>query len=525
MPATVRRLRVRSRARPRAARIALDGRTLRLEDVEAIAGGARCEIARSARQRLRAARRIVDRAVHEQEQVYGVNTGFGRLAQVRVDDAQLGELQLNLVRSHAAGVGPPLPERVVRAIVALRINCLARGHSGIGERTLERLVALLDHGILPVIPEQGSVGASGDLAPLAHVALALVGEGEVLVGHRRRPAADALRAAGLAPLALEAKEGLALINGTQFMTALGVLATLEAERLATAADIAGAMSLEALKGSHRAFAREIHTARPHPGQLASAANLRRVLRDSAIERSHADCGRVQDCYSLRCMPQVHGAVRDTLAHVRGVLEIEVNASTDNPMVFAAERRLLSGGNFHGQPVSVALDHLATAVCSLATISERRTDRLLNPDLSDLPAFLAHEPGLHSGFMLAQVTSAALVSENKVLAHPASVDTIPTSASKEDHVSMGAHAARKAAAIVRHVRTVLAIELICAAQALDLLRPLRAGRGVEAARRAVRRVVPHLDRDRVPGPDIAAAERLVDSGALRAAVEAAAGSLR
>lgn len=515
----------RSSRTPRRPDVVVDGRTLTLEQVEAVADGATCALAREAALRVRASRRAVAAATRGGRQVYGVNTGFGQLAQVRIADDRLEELQLNLVRSHAAGVGRPLSERVTRAILVLRANCLARGHSGLRPETLERLFELLGARIHPVIPERGSVGASGDLAPLAHVALVLVGEGEVVHRGRRMPAAEALRRVKLPPLRLAAKEGIALINGTQVMTAIGILALLEAERLATAADLVGSMTLEALKGSHRAFDPRVHRARPHPGQGDSADNLRRLLRDSPIERSHADCGRVQDAYSLRCMPQVHGAVRDALAHVRRVLAIEVNASTDNPMVFADGGDLVSAGNFHGQPVALALDHLATAVCSLGTISERRIERLCNPDLSGLPAFLAKDPGLHSGFMMAHVTAAALVSENKVLAHPASVDTIPTSASKEDHVSMGVTAGLKAATIVDHVAHVLAIEALAAAQALDFLRPLRPGRGTAAVHRAFRREVRGMEADRFLAPDIERARRVIGSAALREAAEKVVGSLR
>ena len=505
--------------------ILLDGHRLTLEQVEAIADGASCALAPGARRAVRRARAVVERALDAPQHVDGVNTGFGQLADVPIASDRLEQLQQHLVRSHAAGVGPPLPERTVRAMLALRANCLARGHSGIRLETLERVVELLEAGIHPVVPSQGSVGASGDLAPLAHVALALTGEGEVLQAGRRLAARKALARAGIRPLRLAPKEGLALINGTQMMTAVGGLALLEAERLAVAADVIGAMSLEALRGSHRPFAREIHEARPQRGQLVSAANLRRILRASAIERSHAGCGKIQDGYSLRCMPQVHGAVRDTLAHVRAVLAIEINSSTDNPMVFADGEQLVSGGNFHGQPVSLAMDHLATAVCTLGTISERRIDRLLDPRSSELPPFLAHDPGLNSGFMLAHVTAAALVSENKVLAHPSSVDTIPTSAGKEDHVAMGAHAARHAERIIEHVATVLGIELLCAAQALDLLRPLVGGRGVESGRRLVRRHVAHLDVDRPLSDDIGRAAALVRDGELARAVERAVGPLR
>ena len=509
----------------RRGRVVLDGKSLTLEQIEAVADGASCKLASSVRREVRRSRKTVEQAVASGRQIYGVNTGFGQLARVRIRDDQLDRLQQNLIRSHSAGVGEPLPERIVRATMALRANCLARGHSGLRLETLERLVDLIDAGIHPVLPAQGSVGASGDLAPLAHLALALMGEGEVFHRGKRMPAALALKRARLAPAKFEAKEGLALINGTQVSCAIGCLALLAAERLAVAADIVGAMTIEALKGSHRAFARQIHRARPQRGQLVSAANLRRLLRDSEIERSHADCGRVQDSYSLRCIPQVHGAVRDTLRHVRSVLEIEANSSTDNPMVFADSGTLITGGNFHGHPVSLVMDHLATAVCSLGTISERRIDRLLNPDLSGLPPFLADDPGLDSGFMLAHVTAAALVSENKVLAHPASTDTIPTSAGKEDHVPMATHAARKAAQIVDHIGTVLGIELLCATQALDLLKPLTGGRGVEAARRAVRSRIKRLRGDRVLSGDLGLAKKLLLDDVVQRAAEQAAGPLR
>ncbi len=502
----------------------LDGERMSLEQVEAIADGHACALASRARHRVLASRRAVLRAIRRGGSVYGVNTGFGHLAQVRIEDRHLDELQRNLVRSHCAGVGEPLTERVVRAVLALRVNCLARGHSGVKLETVEIMLRMLAAGITPVVPEQGSVGASGDLAPLAHVALTLMGEGETFRRGVREKAATALARARIRPLRLEAKEGIALINGTQVMCAIGVLAVLRAERLAVLADVTGAMSLEALRGSHRAFDRRVHRARPHPGQLVSAANLRTVLAESAIERSHAECDRVQDAYSLRCIPQVHGAARDALAYARRVLAIEINASSDNPMVMP-DGDLISGGNFHGQGVAMALDHLGVAASVLATISERRIERLLNPDLSGLPAFLARDPGLNSGFMMAQVTAAALVSENKVLAHPASVDSIPTSAAKEDHVPMGAHAARKAARIVDHLATVLAIEALCAAQALDFLLPLRAGAGVEAARRALRRTIRPMHVDRVLSDDILRARRIVDDETLRRAAEKKVGPLR
>jgi histidine ammonia-lyase len=509
----------------RTATIEIDGTRLTLEQVESAARGARCTLAEAARRRIERSRRAVERATRGGRRVYGVNTGFGHLATVEIADDRLAELQTNLIRSHAAGVGDPLPLPVVRAVLALRVNCLARGHSGIRPETVDALLAILNRGVQPVVPAQGSVGASGDLAPLAHIALCLLGEWEAFLGGRKVPAGEALRRARIRPVRLAAKEGLALINGTQVMTSIGTLALLRAERLAVAADVVGAMTLEALLGSHRAFDARIHAARPHPGQSASAANFRALLADSPLERSHRDCGRVQDSYSLRCMPQVHGAVRDALSHVRRVLEIETNASTDNPMVFSPPGDLVAGGNFHGQPVSLALDHLAAACAGLGTISERRIERLLNPDLSGLPPFLARDAGLHSGFMMAHVTAAALVSENKALAHPASVDTIPTSAAKEDHVSMGVHAARKAERVVDHVATVLAIETLAAAQALDFRRPLRAGRGAAAAHRAFRRRVGPMDADRFLAPDIERARAVLEEGVLTRAAERGGGPLR
>jgi histidine ammonia-lyase len=504
--------------------IALNGERLTLEQVRDVARGQHCSLTSQARRRIRASRKIVDRAIASGDQVYGLNTGFGHLARVRIDEDQLDRLQLNLIRSHCAGVGEPLPEPVVRAILALRVNCLARGHSGIRQETLDQLLAMLEFGIHPVVPEHGSVGASGDLAPLAHLALATIGEGEVFFRGKRMAASLALKRAGLTPLKLRAREGLALINGTQVMSALGILALLDAEHLCAMADIIGAMSVEGLKGSHHAFDKRIHAARPHPGQIASARNLRRLLEDSPIEASHRNCGRVQDSYSLRCMAQVHGAVRDALAYVRRTLEIEVNSSTDNPMIFIEQGEFVSGGNFHGQPVSLCLDQLTTAGCSLANLSERRLERLVNPEHSGLTAFLARDPGLNSGFMIAQVTAAAMAAECRLLAHPASVDTIPTSANIEDHVSMGVHAARKARRAVDHIATVLAIELLCAAQALDYRRPLRASRGVEAARRTTRRRIARLEDDRVLTDDIERARELVLGDRLREAVEREVGAL-
>jgi len=487
--------------------ITLDGTSLRLADVERVAlGEARARLHPRARRRMLRSRRIIDTLVRGREQIYGVNTGFGRLKDVCIPPKKLAELQVNLIRSHCAGVGDYLSEEQTRSLMLLRANVLARGYSGVRPRVVDLLLAMLNRGILPRIPSQGSVGASGDLAPLAHLALSLIGEGEVTVKGRLLPASGALRRRGLRPLALQAKEGLALINGTQMMAALGTLALLRSESLARHADIAGALSLEALKGSRRAFDPRLEKLRPHPGHAASAFNLRRLLGHSSIERSHAGCGRVQDSYALRCMPQVHGASRDALTHARAVLEREINSVTDNPILFPDDRELISGGNFHGQPVALALDYLGIAVAELAGISERRLERLTNPDLSELPAFLTPEPGLHSGFMMAQVTAAALVSENKGLAHPASVDSIPTSGAQEDHVSMGAWAARKALRILENAERVLAIEILAACQGLEFHAPLKSSAALETARRVVRRVVPRLAADRVLATDIA---RMVD----------------
>ena len=453
--------------------------------------------------------------------VYGVNTGFGALAEVRISAAQVTQLQQNLVRSHSAGVGTPLPREAVRAMMLLRAAVLATGRSGARVVCCERLCELLNAGVHPEIPARGSVGASGDLAPLAHLALGMIGEGRAEFRGEWMPAAEALRRAEVEPLVLEAKEGLTLLNGTQHMTAIGGLAVLDAEDTARVADIAGALSLEALKGTARAFDERVIAARPHPGQIAVAKFLRELLVDSGIAESHKDCGKVQDPYSLRCMPQVHGATRDMLGFTRTVLEREAGSSTDNPLVFADEGEMISGGNFHGQPVAIALDAAAIAIAELANISERRIEQLVNPHLSSgLPPFLAPDSGLNSGFMIAQVAAAALVSENKVLAHPASVDSIPSSAGREDHVSMGATAALKLATIHDHVRTVLAIELLCAAQGIDLRRPLTTTKPLEAVHAVIRAAVPAMMVDRPLAPDIAAVRALIDDGTLIATARSA-----
>jgi histidine ammonia-lyase len=475
----------------------------------------------AARDAMAAARAVVDaivRAGDAAPAVYGVNTGFGALAEVRISADQVAELQRNLVRSHSSGVGAPLPRDCVRGMMLLRAAVLATGRSGARIACADKLCELLAAGVHPVIPARGSVGASGDLAPLAHLALGMIGEGEAELDGDVMPAAAALRRAKIAPLVLEAKEGLTLLNGTQHMTAVGGLAVLDADATCRIADIAGALSLEALKGTVRAFDPRIAAARPHPGQIAVAAGLRELLAGSEIAESHKDCGKVQDPYSLRCMPQVHGATRDVLAYARIVLEREASSSTDNPLVFVDTGEMVSGGNFHGQPVALALDAATIAVAELANISERRVEQLVNPHLSSgLPPFLAKDSGLHSGFMIAQVAAASLVSENKILAHPASVDSIPSSAGREDHVSMGATAALKLARVHDHVRTVLAIELLCAAQGLDLRRPLRTTKALEAVHAAIRARVPAMFVDRPLAPDIATVRAMIDDGSLAAAV--------
>jgi len=506
--------------------IILDGEHLGLEQIASVArGGARVSLGDSARRKLVRAHDVVQRILASDQQVYGVNTGFGLLKDIRIPRDRLDVLQLNLIRSHCAGLGDPLPPEATRALMLLRAHVLARGHSGVRPLVVETLLDHLNADLLPVVPEQGSLGASGDLAPLSHVALALLGEGEVVLRGVRMRTPAALETTGLAPLRLGPKEGLALINGTQFITAVGVLALLQAEELAAVADVAGALSLEALKGSHRAFDERLQALRPHPGQVDSAANLRALLETSEIARSHEACGRVQDAYSLRCMPQVHGSARDGIRFARSILEVEVDAVTDNPIVFPDGGDLLSGGNFHGETPALALDLLAIATASLASISERRVDRLMNPVLSGLPPFLTRDAGVHSGLMMAHVTAASLVSENKILCHPASVDSIPTEANQEDHVSMGPIAARKARAVVGHARMVLAIEVLSACQALDFLAPLHPGRGARAAYEAVRRAVPFMETDRVLADDIREVERLIREGTLRAAAESAVGRLR
>jgi histidine ammonia-lyase len=482
--------------------VKVDGATLRIADVVAVSRGARVTLAPEAAERMRASQRIVDDLVARDAVVYGITTGFGKLSEFAIPRDRLAELQVNLVRSHAAGVGNRLPEPEVRAMMLLRANVLATGYSGARPDLAELLVGMLNAGLYPPIPEQGSVGASGDLAPLAHLALSLIGEGELHLGTNRGEAKEMLASAGLSPVVLGPKEGLTLINGTQAHTAVAALLVAEARRLWATAHAAGAASLEALLGTPAAFDERIHLARGQSGQQKSAALLRALLVDSEIRESHRDGDpRVQDAYALRCMPQVHGAVLDAIEFAEGIIGREINAATDNPLVLG-EGEIVSGGNFHGQPVAMALDFLCIALTNLATISERRIDRLVHPDLNQgLPPFLAREAGIESGFMMAQVTAAALASECKVLSHPASVDTIPTDGNKEDMVPMAMGAAWKARRVAKNVRQVLAIELMCAAQGLDLRAPLAPGRGVAVAHAAVRRLVPQLVGDRVLSPDM------------------------
>ncbi|HEY8028631.1 MAG TPA: histidine ammonia-lyase [Gaiellaceae bacterium] len=484
--------------------VALTGDDLTVADVWAVAVERRpTELTDAARAKMRAARDVVERAAHgAREHTYGVNTGFGRFVSRSIPEELTAELQLRLLRSHACGVGEPYPDEIVRAAMLLRANTLAKGNSGARVETVELVLACLDRGIVPVVPARGSVGASGDLAPLAHLALPLVGEGEAFLEGERVPGLEALTRVGLEPVQLEAKEGLSLINGTQFMAAYCALGLVRARRLAVAADLACAQSLEALQGSRTSFLPEIHALRPLRGQRESAANILRQLEGSAILESHRWCDKVQDAYSLRCAPQVHGASRDLLDYIDYTVSIELNAATDNPLVLVEEDALVSNGNFHGQPLAFALDIMAMACAELASISERRVERLVNPNLSDgLPAFLTSEGGLNSGFMIPQYVAASLVSENKVLAHPASVDSIPTSAGQEDHVSMGNAAGLKAWQVLANCESVLAIELLAGAQAVEFLAPLEPGLGVRATRAFVRELSPRLKDDRSLAPDI------------------------
>ncbi len=525
-----------------ASTLELSGDGLTLDDAERVLRGQveRLTLAPAARKRVEKARRCLDELLAAGSTIYGVNTGFGKLANQRIAPAEVLALQENLLRSHAVGVGPLLSIGESRLALALRIQALAKGYSGVTVELIDTLIEMYNRGVVPAIPEQGSVGASGDLAPLAHLALVVMGEGYAFVTHaapdengapsqrqpRLRPLSGraALKRVRLKPHRPQAKEGLSLINGTQVSTALLAEALVRARQLAKVADIAGAMTIEATRSSVRPFDERIQQLRPHPGQVACASNLRRLLEESEVIPSHADCSKVQDAYSIRCMPQVHGSCRGALEHIRGVVECESNAATDNPLVFADTGEVISGGNFHGQPVALAADLLAAAVTDLGSISERRTENLVNPDLSGLPGFLTPYPGLCSGMMLVQVLAAALVSENKGLSFPASVDSIPTSANREDHVPMSTAAARKARSVVVNTTRVLACELLCAAQGLEFVKPLRPGKGAEAAYRRLRQHVRPLGRDRTLHRDLEAVERLIRSGGLLAEVEGVCGPL-
>jgi histidine ammonia-lyase len=497
--------------------LCLTGERLTLEEIVDVAlRGRAVTVDDGARARVMVSRRLVEEIVGRHDTAYGINTGFGKLSDVRIAPEQLEDLQRNLVRSHACGLGRPLPEAAVRAMLLLRANVLAKGNSGVRPVVIETLVGMLRAGIHPVVPARGSVGASGDLAPLAHLALAVIGEGEVFFRGVRMASAGAMAQAGLQPLALQAKEGLALLNGTQAMTAVGGLALARALRVTELFDLAGGMSLDALRGTPTAFDARIHEARPHAGQTAAAAHLRALLEESEIRESHrADDPRVQDAYCLRCMPQVHGAVRGALAHVREVVEVESGSATDNPLVFAAKdgaAEILSGGNFHGAPLAMAFDYAAIALTDLMSISERRIDRLVNPDINEgLPPFLSSSPGVSSGMMIAHVAAAALLNEAKVLSHPASVDSVPTSGGKEDHVSMGMTAALKLDQVVENAEQVLAIELMAAAQGLDYRKPLRPAVALDKARERVREIVAPLTADRELSRDIMALAEAVRGG--------------
>jgi histidine ammonia-lyase len=509
------------------AAIGLTGEDLTVDDVWAVAvDGSRAALTDDARGQMNAARDLVERAAHgSREHTYGVNTGFGRFVAVAIPEEQTGELQLRLLRSHACGVGEPYPDEIIRAAMLLRANALAKGNSGARVETVELLLALLERGVVPVVPSRGSVGASGDLAPLAHLALPLVGEGEAWVEGERLDGAEALARVGLEPVQLEAKEGLSLVNGTQFMAATLALGLVRARRLARAADIACALSVEALQGSRTSFLPQIHRLRPLRGQEAAAGNVLRLLEGSAIIEAHRWCDKVQDAYSLRCAPQVHGACRDLLEYAEYTVGVELNAATDNPLVLVEDEVLVSNGNFHGQPLAFALDTMAMAVAELANISERRVERLVNPNLSDgLPAFLTTDGGLNSGFMIPQYVAASLVSENKSLCHPASVDSIPTSAGQEDHVSMGNAAGLKAWQVLANSERALAIELLAGAQAVEFHAPLEPGVGGRAARAAVRELSPRLREDRPLAADIEATATAIRDGSFVAAVVAEAGEL-
>jgi histidine ammonia-lyase len=506
--------------------ITLDGTSLELDDLRDLARGEEVElsISNDAQKKIVRARKLVEEHVAKGDVVYGLTTGFGKLKNVAIAAADLVELQKNLVLSHCCGIGEPMPMEEVRIAQVLRLNGLVRGHSGISLQLALRLVKLFNKGFVPVVPQKGSVGASGDLAPLAHMAAAYLGYGEAYVNGKRKTAKAALKSIGEAPVVLQAKEGLALINGTEIIKAIGVVVWQRADNLSKAADVIASLTIEALLGSVKPFDERLAELKGHEGHRRTSANVRACLAGSEVLRSHADCDRVQDPYSLRCVPQVHGAFKSALEHVRSVLASEINSVTDNPIVFAETREVVSAGQFHGQPLSMPLDYLGIALATLANISERRIEQLVNPDLSHLPAFLTPQPGLNSGLMIAQVAAASLASENKVLAHPASVDTIPTSANQEDHVSMGVTAARKAREIAANTESVLALEWLCAAQAREFHKQLRAGRGAQTAYDLLREHVKPLARDRYLHGDITTTRNLLTTNALVSSVERTIGAL-
>ena len=513
-------------AAPKVKRLRLDGTTLSLERLAPLVRGEdlHLTVSAGARALVKEARALVDELVEEGEVVYGVTTGFGKLKDVAVPSEDLVELQKNLVLSHCCGVGEPMPREEVRIAQVLRLNGLLRGHSGVRPQTIDKLVRLFNAGFVPEVPRQGSVGASGDLAPLSHMAAAYMGHGRAELGGRSMTAKAALKKLGEEPLVLHAKEGLALINGTEIMKAIGVVACARARSLSKLSDAVAALSIEALFGSATPFDERLAELKADPGHERTAANVRACLKRSEVLKSHAECDRVQDPYSLRCVPQIHGAAKNAIAHVSAVLERELNGVTDNPILFPETGEVVSAGMFHGQPISMVMDYLGLALATLANVSERRVEQLVNPDLSDLPAFLAPKPGLHSGYMIAQVAAAALASENKVHAHPASVDTVPTSANQEDHVSMGVTAARKARTILENTEQVLAIELLCAGQAREFHPELRAGKGAQALHEHLREHVAPLFRDRYAHTDLQAACAIVRDGSALAAVERKAGRL-
>jgi len=506
--------------------IYLDGKSLTLPQVVQVARqGEQVALSEAGVEQIKRSRAIVDKILEEERPVYGVSTGFGEFCKVFIKKEDRAKLQRNLILSHATGVGEPLPREVVRAAMLLRANSLAKGYSGIRLETEQMLLTLLNEGITPIIPCKGSVGASGDLAPLSHMVLVMLGEGEAEVDGKVVSGAEALAARHLEPIVLSGKEGLALINGTQIMTAVGCMVWDRAVNLMKAADVIASLSLEALKGTRAAFDKRITEVRPYPGQMATTENVLALTQDSAIIASHKNCSKVQDAYSLRCVPQVHGASKEALAQATRTLSIEINAVTDNPIIMPDTGEAISGGNFHGQPIALVMDYLKLGIAEIGNISERRTNRLLDMHLSDLPAFLTAFPGVDSGLMITQYVAAALVSEDKVLVHPASADSIPTSANQEDHVSMGTIAARQAGEILDNVTNVLAIEMMAAAQGIDFLAPLTPGTGTAAAHACIREVIPHLDKDRFLSPEIRKMHDLIQDGRLVAAAEAAVGPLK